>query len=168
MSPEDQSGFVRFAWGRSRLPPKTYWRVNMKILRRNTGEDSLPVSQSTLHLAAKCASNKRPDPSTVHIKTSCRWGSSWTVVFAFPSRLPHYRDSQKMKKDGIIDESLSWEPTRDACSKFYDRATRLCIPLHCTAAACLSGISKDGANCFGFPIFRDVLVGWGLVVMGLV
>lgn len=46
MSPEDQSGFVRFAWGRSRLPPKPFWRVNMKILRRNTAEDSLPVSYS--------------------------------------------------------------------------------------------------------------------------
>lgn len=43
MNNEDQSGFVRFAWGRSRLPPKAFWKVNMKLLRRNTGEDSLPV-----------------------------------------------------------------------------------------------------------------------------
>lgn len=43
MSSEDQSGFVRFAWGRSRLPPKPYWRVNMKLLRSNMSEESLPV-----------------------------------------------------------------------------------------------------------------------------
>lgn len=43
MSSEDQSGFVRFAWGRSRLPPKAYWRVNMKLLRSNMSEESLPV-----------------------------------------------------------------------------------------------------------------------------
>lgn len=43
MSSEDQSGFVRFAWGRSRLPPKAFWRVNMKLLRSNMGEESLPV-----------------------------------------------------------------------------------------------------------------------------
>ena len=44
MSSEDQSGFVRFAWGRSRLPPKAFWRVNMKLLRSNMSEESLPVS----------------------------------------------------------------------------------------------------------------------------
>eukprot|EP00903_Cladosiphon_okamuranus_P019656 g18070.t4 len=46
MSAEDQSGFVRFAWGRSRLPPKAYWRVNMKLLRSNMSEESLPVSHT--------------------------------------------------------------------------------------------------------------------------
>lgn len=43
MSSEDQSGFVRFAWGRSRLPPKAFWRVDMKLLRSNMSEESLPV-----------------------------------------------------------------------------------------------------------------------------
>ncbi|CAM9587391.1 unnamed protein product, partial [Laminaria digitata] len=46
MSREDQSGFVRFAWGRSRLPPKAFWRVNMKLMRSNTSEESLPVSHT--------------------------------------------------------------------------------------------------------------------------
>jgi len=43
---EEQEGFVRFAWGRSRLPPKGSWYKDMHISRRNTGEDSLPVSHT--------------------------------------------------------------------------------------------------------------------------
>jgi hypothetical protein len=45
-SHEEQSGFVRFAWGRSRLPPKNAWYKNMQISRRNAGEDSLPASHT--------------------------------------------------------------------------------------------------------------------------
>ncbi|CAM9606720.1 unnamed protein product [Discosporangium mesarthrocarpum] len=44
LSPEDQSGFVRFAWGRSRLPPRAYWHTNMKI--SNRGNATLPVSHT--------------------------------------------------------------------------------------------------------------------------
>jgi len=46
LSQEEQSGFVRFAWGRSRLPPKSAWYKNMQISRRNAGEDSLPASHT--------------------------------------------------------------------------------------------------------------------------
>eukprot|EP00953_Heterococcus_sp_UTEX-ZZ885_P005546 3454-Heterococcus_DN1.PRE.1 len=30
LTPQEQSGFVRFAWGRSRLPSKAHWTTNMK------------------------------------------------------------------------------------------------------------------------------------------
>ncbi len=46
LTQEEQSGFVRFAWGRSRLPPKHAWFKDMQISRRNTGEDSLPASHT--------------------------------------------------------------------------------------------------------------------------
>ncbi|CAM9223039.1 unnamed protein product [Discosporangium mesarthrocarpum] len=46
LTPEEQSGFVRFAWGRSRLPPKDAWTKDMQISRRNTREDRLPVSHT--------------------------------------------------------------------------------------------------------------------------
>lgn len=62
MSTEDQSGFVRFAWGRSRLPPKSYWRVNMKLLRRNTSEDSLPVGQVTRYSCCLSCAPYRTGP----------------------------------------------------------------------------------------------------------
>ncbi|CAM9093982.1 unnamed protein product [Chrysoparadoxa australica] len=32
LTPAEQSGFVKFAWGRSRLPPKAYWTCNMKLI----------------------------------------------------------------------------------------------------------------------------------------
>jgi hypothetical protein len=31
LSHEEQSGFVRFAWGRSRLPPKHAWFKDMQV-----------------------------------------------------------------------------------------------------------------------------------------
>eukprot|EP00953_Heterococcus_sp_UTEX-ZZ885_P005542 3452-Heterococcus_DN1.PRE.1 len=31
LTPQEQSGFVRFAWGRSRLPSKAHWTTNMKL-----------------------------------------------------------------------------------------------------------------------------------------
>lgn len=34
LSQEEQSGFVRFAWGRSRLPPKNAWFKDMQVRRR--------------------------------------------------------------------------------------------------------------------------------------
>jgi len=43
---EEQSGFVRFAWGRSRLPPKAAWFKDMQICKRNSSERSLPVSHT--------------------------------------------------------------------------------------------------------------------------
>ncbi|CAM9132749.1 unnamed protein product [Phaeothamnion confervicola] len=46
LSPEEQSGFVRFAWGRSRLPPKSAWFKDMQVSRRNAAEDTLPVSHT--------------------------------------------------------------------------------------------------------------------------
>jgi len=46
LSTVEQEGFVRFAWGRSRLPPKGSWYKDMQISRRNTSETSLPVSHT--------------------------------------------------------------------------------------------------------------------------
>jgi E3 ubiquitin-protein ligase HERC2 len=43
-SPQDKSGFVRFAWARSRLPPKAYWTCNMKL--SNRGAEQLPQSHT--------------------------------------------------------------------------------------------------------------------------
>ena len=34
LSQEEQSGFVRFAWGRSRLPPKHAWFKDMQVRAR--------------------------------------------------------------------------------------------------------------------------------------
>eukprot|EP00953_Heterococcus_sp_UTEX-ZZ885_P005544 3453-Heterococcus_DN1.PRE.1 len=44
LTPQEQSGFVRFAWGRSRLPSKAHWTTNMKI--SNRGALALPVSHT--------------------------------------------------------------------------------------------------------------------------
>jgi len=52
LSSEEQAGFVRFAWGRSRLPSRNAWFDNMKLQRSaNSGgktnvEDMLPVAHT--------------------------------------------------------------------------------------------------------------------------
>jgi len=38
LNQEEQSGFVRFAWGRSRLPPKNAWFKDMQVSRSIVGE----------------------------------------------------------------------------------------------------------------------------------
>jgi len=45
LSAEERCGFVRFAWGRSRLPPKAQWWQNMKI-SRHRAVTALPVAHT--------------------------------------------------------------------------------------------------------------------------
>lgn len=46
MSNEDRALFVRFAWGRSRLPLERRWPKTFKIQRRVVGDDSLPLAHT--------------------------------------------------------------------------------------------------------------------------
>ena len=43
-TPREQSGFVRFAWGRSRLPPERQWTTRMRLT--NADRAPLPVSHT--------------------------------------------------------------------------------------------------------------------------
>ena len=43
-TPKEQSGFVRFAWGRSRLPPERQWTTRMRLT--NADRAPLPVSHT--------------------------------------------------------------------------------------------------------------------------
>merc|ERR1712000_390235 len=44
LTPKEQEGFVRFAWGRSRLPPAKEFTVRMKLTSR--GSEKLPVAHT--------------------------------------------------------------------------------------------------------------------------
>ena len=44
LTPKEQEGFVRFAWGRSRLPPAKEFTVKMKLVSRGT--EKLPVAHT--------------------------------------------------------------------------------------------------------------------------
>jgi hypothetical protein len=44
LTPKEQEGFVRFAWGRSRLPPAKEFTVKMKLVSR--GSEILPVAHT--------------------------------------------------------------------------------------------------------------------------
>lgn len=46
LSAKDKSGWIRFAWGRSRLPPKDRWSQHMKLTRKRAGIDDLPLSHT--------------------------------------------------------------------------------------------------------------------------
>jgi hypothetical protein len=43
---EERSLFVRFAWGRSRLPASKRWPRRFRITRRNAGDDQLPLAHT--------------------------------------------------------------------------------------------------------------------------
>lgn len=44
LSNKERAGFVRFAWGRSRLPPEKHWKTKMVLT--NGGNISLPLSHT--------------------------------------------------------------------------------------------------------------------------
>ena len=46
LSAKEQSGFIRFAWGRSRLPPPKDFHVKMKLTRLTTAAHRLPIAHT--------------------------------------------------------------------------------------------------------------------------
>ena len=44
--PKEQSGFIRFAWGRSRLPPPKDFHVKMKLTRMTSAAHRLPIAHT--------------------------------------------------------------------------------------------------------------------------
>eukprot|EP01138_Halocafeteria_seosinensis_P006927 gb/GECG01007085.1/.p1 GENE.gb/GECG01007085.1/~~gb/GECG01007085.1/.p1 ORF type:complete len:4254 (+),score=533.57 gb/GECG01007085.1/:1-12762(+) len=46
LSKEEQSSFIRFAWGRARLPKPENWNRPFKLMRRGGGDTDLPVSHA--------------------------------------------------------------------------------------------------------------------------
>jgi hypothetical protein len=44
LSQEDRAAWLKFIWGRSRLPTSRKWPKRLKIQRRPCGPDQLPVS----------------------------------------------------------------------------------------------------------------------------
>ena len=43
---KDRSQFLRFTWGRSRLPHKDNWPRPFKLCARNYGDDMLPLAHT--------------------------------------------------------------------------------------------------------------------------
>ena len=43
---KDRSQFLRFTWGRSRLPHKDNWPRPFKLVARNYGDDMLPLAHT--------------------------------------------------------------------------------------------------------------------------
>ena len=46
LSNKDRSQFLRFTWGRSRLPHKDNWPRPFKLVARNYGDDMLPLAHT--------------------------------------------------------------------------------------------------------------------------
>ena len=46
MSDADRSLFIRFAWGRARLPRAEHWTAPFKITRRGGGDNQLPIAHT--------------------------------------------------------------------------------------------------------------------------
>ena len=46
MSEGERSKFIRFAWGRNRLPRAADWKRPFKLTQRRGGDDALPVAHT--------------------------------------------------------------------------------------------------------------------------
>jgi len=46
MTNDERSGFVKFAWGRSRLPKGSSWDKPFKLTKKNGGDDQLPLAHT--------------------------------------------------------------------------------------------------------------------------
>jgi hypothetical protein len=69
---QEKSGFVRFAWGRSRLPSKTQWTTDMKI--SNRGDTALPVSH-TCFFSVELPDYKTEDEMRKGLLTAIHFGA---------------------------------------------------------------------------------------------
>ncbi|KAG5176468.1 hypothetical protein JKP88DRAFT_196590 [Tribonema minus] len=72
LTPQEQSGFVRFAWGRSRLPPLAHWTTNMKL--SNRGNAALPVSH-TCFFSVELPDYKTEDEMRRGLLTAIHFGA---------------------------------------------------------------------------------------------
>lgn len=46
LSNDDRSKFIRFAWGRARLPKLEHWTVPFKITRHGGGDTAMPIAHT--------------------------------------------------------------------------------------------------------------------------
>lgn len=77
LSPKEQEGFVRFAWGRSRLPPAKEFTVKMKLTPR--GSEKLPVAH-TCFFSIEIPDYKTEDEMRHGILTAIHFGASGVLI----------------------------------------------------------------------------------------
>jgi hypothetical protein len=74
LSRDERSGFVRFAWGRDRLPPHSTWCKDMQITRRNTDERDLPRAH-TCFFQVELPPYSTEERMRSALKTVCQYGT---------------------------------------------------------------------------------------------
>lgn len=77
LTPKEQEGFVRFAWGRSRLPPAKEFTVKMKLTPR--GSEKLPVAH-TCFFSIEIPDYKTEDEMRHGILTAIHFGASGVLI----------------------------------------------------------------------------------------
>jgi hypothetical protein len=77
LSPKEQEGFVRFAWGRSRLPPPKEFTVKMKLTPR--GSEKLPVAH-TCFFSIEIPEYKTEDEMRHGLLTAIHFGASGVLI----------------------------------------------------------------------------------------
>lgn len=77
LNPKEQEGFVRFAWGRSRLPPAKEFNVKMKLTSR--GSEKLPVAH-TCFFSIEIPDYKTEEEMRHGILTAIHFGASGVLI----------------------------------------------------------------------------------------
>jgi len=72
MTPEERSKFVRFSWGRSRLP-RGKWTKPFKFTKRNGGDDQLPIGH-TCFFQVEMPAYSSDSVMKKRILTAINWG----------------------------------------------------------------------------------------------
>ena len=85
LSNEDRSKFIRFTWGRSRLPKPAQWTKPFKLTKKNGGDGQLPIAHTW------CAHSAYA-PHVI-----CGFGFSF-----FQIELPSYSSDEVMRKNLLI------------------------------------------------------------------
>lgn len=77
LTPKEQEGFVRFAWGRSRLPPAKEFTVKMKLVSRGT--EKLPVAH-TCFFSIELPNYKTEEEMRHGILTAIHFGATGILM----------------------------------------------------------------------------------------
>jgi hypothetical protein len=77
LTDKEKSGFVRFAWGRSRLPPSKAFTIKMKLTP--SGSDKLPVAH-TCFFSIEIPNYKTEDEMRHGLLTAIHYGASGVLI----------------------------------------------------------------------------------------
>lgn len=83
----DRSQFIRFAWGRARLPRPENWTVPFKLTRHHGGDSSLPIA----HTWYGCCSGHVPRLCLVCLRPVM------TLHSFFQVEVPNYSSDEIMR-----------------------------------------------------------------------